>query len=1365
MRNKKLLAVLLALTALFVFAMTAFAAPPDDYVADDFSGWCYYDGENYYYQDGALVTNQWVQDDDGIYYVGAEGCRYENDIFTIGDKLYGFDHNGVLYKSGVFFTNKYNEETDSYEMKWYCASATGALCVNEWEQPNWSYYDDAENTDWYYLGADGVALTGFQNIGNETYYFDEYYATLYIGQWIEVYDEETHMWNIYYARGGDGDGALAKNRWIVDADGDWTYYGSDCVRVEHQATKIGDKWFAFGEQGKMADDGFVELYDYTNDEWNNYYAKEDGSLVVSDWKQHQREWEDSPNWYYFGANGKGYRDGSYKIGSDYYYFYPGGEMASDEFVYADRWDEELEDWVLAGCYRARANGKLYVNTWFFHEDNDEWYYFGAGGKSVSGIQTIGGKKYCFDEYGRMLEDECATVNVNGTIKYFVVDQNGTPYEAQNNKWLNVDGKWYYVQDGAFCNYGVYLIGGKYYAFNGEWAMYENERFGMSTYDEEDNYLGYYYYHAKADGTLAQNETVSIKEYGYTYVYFYGEDFYTPDVYGLYQVGDGYYYLHGNDSSVTTNAIRETGQGVFAFGADGKGTKLATGWYHNTLSEYKDAWGWMFVRDDTLLYGGIYQIGARKYAFDEEGFLLSDRIYYDNVEEVYWLLTKMDANGNGGFVCEEKNVWKTVNGEYVYLDADSTLRVGWLGYKWYMTPYMSYCSFAIDQDGVLCVLNTAGVSKRLFTATGLYNLNGQYIYLNLGVPAREAWRKIDNAWYYFGADCSMYTDGVAKINGVYYYFDANGKMADNGWNRSSDGRWVWAAKSGALFTGKDSAGYVFSSSGELIVDDVYQIDGTWYVTNQDGKAIGSFSGEGWHKVGNNWYYVAAYQYDEDDVEYEVVTGSYHMSDGRLFVFDNQGRMLTNQFYQGEYYLGSNGAAVQGWFKDSAGYWYYGMPDDYGCFCNGGIYTINEQEYAFDSLGRLRQNATFFDYWYDAMITTDINGKVIKQADADGWVYNVDDYWGEGVAYYFKDGKAYNGWLGNRYIDGGYMVVNSAVYDDKLGEYYYIDAKGVKVKSGWYERYEDEWIYVHADGTLAYDEWLKSGNYWYYFDEYRMACNSFYYIDGEWHEFAENGVWLGKEGDTRPDATGKKDGWFKHNGAWYFVMAEKVVYGEELYINGKFYRFDYDGKMATNGFRYSYYTGHDTYRYYTADGSAATYKGWQKIGGEWAYFDAASNVNLGWLSVGGKTYYQAIVNEDYQTDSARIGLLTGYQTIDGVLYQFNDGGVLVKTIKTPGWYKGGSDWYLIDANGNLVRNEYMYKSGNAYYAFDYDGKMIVNDVYGDHYFDASGKMVTKSGWYQVSGGKWVYVLKSGVVARYGVFRINGKDQYFKDGYWLG
>ncbi len=1360
MKGKHLIVLLLACVLSFALAFSASAQ-----VSDGYTGWEYdFDmGYEVYYNNGEKVTNDWIVDGDHTYYVDENGLKYNSDIYEIDGVWYGFSWEGYLYDDTVFFTQEYDETLGHYVETHYCAKPGGELYRNGWAKPTHSYIEGALNDRWFYAGEDHAVLTGKQLIGGKYYCF-EHNGAMYYDEYFEHYNEETDDFDTYYAQGGAADGALAQNRWVWNTDQEcWNYYDDDCIRVKNRIVTIGGKLYGFDWNGEMYYDTVFSIYNAETDDWDYYRAmggSADGALLVNSWNQSYIA-DGNTDWYYYGADGKQYRNGVKKIGNKYYYFHGWGNMAEGEFS-PGYYDEELDTYISDGYYRTKADGSLYVNEWF--TDGDTWYYYGAEGKAPFGLATIGGKQYCFTYWGRMLENDVESIMIDGVMHHYIADKEGAVVEAENDDWTKAFGRWYLVLNDEFCRSEIRLVGDEYYGFDWQGKMYENEFFDMDRYGEDDEFLGWFHYYAKADGTLARNEVVSVNWYYGERLCFFGDDCAAPEEEGLYTLGDAIYYVY-SEGEVLTSDIMQTEDGVYRFEADGAGRKLADGWYYDDTDTYEDAFHyWIYVQDGQMFADGIYEIGGKRYAFEDNCALITDDIYYDWQTEKYWLLTYMDKSGRGGSVCEETNVWKTVNGEYVYLTEDSSLYTGWMD-KYYLEPYMSYCEYIADDDNYVYAVNKYGVANKL-NYTGLLATNGANGYLRNGKIVMDEWIKFSDGWRYFDGDGCMLVDEAENINDVWYYFDHNGRMCDNGWHRSAGGSWYWAAKSGALFTGIDSVGYVFNSSGRLIEDDVAYIDGVFYVTDRNGKKIGTFTEDGWNKVGSNWYYAVTYDYDIHQSR-EVMRGSYYDEFGRFFAFDSQGRMLANRFYEDNtYYLGSNGNALKNWFKID-GYWYYGDPDDYGRLYRSGICYIGDKEFSFDETGRLLVNKTFFYWGEDCIVTTNGNGEVINKTPANGWAYSENAMWGYGEAYYYKNGSPYTGWIGNYYIDGGWMAINTTVMDEKTGKEYCLNKKGLKVTSNWYELWEDEWVLARADGSLYRNEWVKSGGKWYYFEGSSMVYDRILFIDGAWHEFDKNGVWIGEYTENAGlDFSGKNDGWVKHNGQWYFSMAGEPVRNDSLLVDGKWYAFDSDGVMIANAFNFTYYGKSFGVYYYTASGARGEYTGWKYIGKDWVYFNKANLACEGWILDGGKYYYQEFVaaDNDYSFDVVGARMVTGYHVINDVLYYFNGSGILTKTITASGWHQAGSDWYYVDANGKVVSGQSAYKIGGSRYAFDYDGKMIANDISDGQYYNANGALITKSGWYTVNG-KWIYVLSNGKVAGDGVFRIDGKDYYFHEYIWVG
>ena len=138
------------------------------------------------------------------------------------------------------------------------------------------------------------------------------------------------------------------------------------------------------------------------------------SFAATGWQQ-----EDGL-WYYYNTNGDYVVDEWKRSGDNYFYLGWDGYMVTNQLVqHGDNY------------YYVDANGAMVKNQWVAvaaddTEDQDvdhRWYYFGSTGRayrSSNGFskKTINGKKYAFDEEGKML--------------YGWVDEAGTEYNNEDN---------------------------------------------------------------------------------------------------------------------------------------------------------------------------------------------------------------------------------------------------------------------------------------------------------------------------------------------------------------------------------------------------------------------------------------------------------------------------------------------------------------------------------------------------------------------------------------------------------------------------------------------------------------------------------------------------------------------------------------------------------------------------------------------------------------------------------------------------------------------------------------------------------------------------------------------------------------------
>ena len=160
--------------------------------------------------------------------------------------------------------------------------------------------------------------------------------------------------------------------------------------------------------------------------------------------------EEDGTWVYYNRDGERATDSWKKSGNNWYYLDSDGEMAIDQLI------EDGDNY-----YYVDINGVMASNQWVAIENEDAgddnepehyWYYFQANGKALTNgdndkvsLKTINGKKYAFDDEGKMLYgwvDEDSAERVDDTdsdgfkegVYYFGGEDDG----AMTTGWLQLD---------------------------------------------------------------------------------------------------------------------------------------------------------------------------------------------------------------------------------------------------------------------------------------------------------------------------------------------------------------------------------------------------------------------------------------------------------------------------------------------------------------------------------------------------------------------------------------------------------------------------------------------------------------------------------------------------------------------------------------------------------------------------------------------------------------------------------------------------------------------------------------------------------------------------------------------------------------
>lgn len=236
----------------------------------------------------------------------------------------------------------------------YFDPETGVMVTNQW-------YNDYEAV-WYYFGADGTAVSNWQLIGGDWYYFYPENHDMAYGR-VQI-DGKNYFLN---TPGANADGRMQHSGWIYDSIyGKWLYATSsgELLTGWHN---IGGTWYYFNEYGVMLtgwinDSGtwyYVNASGAMATGWLNiggawFYLDGSGAMVANGWRSL------GGSWYWFddsGAMATGWR----QVGGAWYYFSGSGAMAHDAWV---------------GDYYLQSSGAMATNAWVGS------YYVGEDGKWI-----------------------------------------------------------------------------------------------------------------------------------------------------------------------------------------------------------------------------------------------------------------------------------------------------------------------------------------------------------------------------------------------------------------------------------------------------------------------------------------------------------------------------------------------------------------------------------------------------------------------------------------------------------------------------------------------------------------------------------------------------------------------------------------------------------------------------------------------------------------------------------------------------------------------------------------------------------------------------------------------------------------------
>lgn len=241
------------------------------------------------------------------------------------------------------------------------------------------------------------------------------------------------------------------------------------------------------------------------------------------------------------------------------------------------------------------------------------------------------------------------------------------------------------------------------------------------------------------------------------------------------------------------------------------------------------YGWQEYEGNTYYLGsgedfgmkiGWQKIDGKWYFFKDNGILTKND----------WLTYKGDK-----YYFDDKGVmvtgWKKIDGKWYYFDNNGKMQTGWLEYK--------EKTYYFDTNGVMVTGELIIDGKKyIFDSDGA---------LTKTVQMKDMWQKIDNKWFYYGANGKPIT-GWKQLGGKWYLFDSKGVMV-TGWKQSG-ARWYYFDSKGVMTTGWkqiNSKWYFFDASG-IMTTGWKQIGAKWYFFDTNG-----IMATGWKQIGAKWYF--------------------------------------------------------------------------------------------------------------------------------------------------------------------------------------------------------------------------------------------------------------------------------------------------------------------------------------------------------------------------------------------------------------------------------------------------------------------------------------------------------------------------------
>ena len=1094
-------------------------------------------------KDGVLVKGWYTDSSKTTYYFGDNYFAYGTGLFTIEGKQYYFQYERLV-KSRNFVSDG----------KVYIADANGVVTLTDTTgQTKWVELNGA----WYYL-KDGVALTNtLEEIDGSYYYFND--EGVMVSSQIFEYDNHK-----YYAD-SNGVVAMKKNTWAQTDNGETIYYKEDGGLVYDTTFTIDNKLYKFSYQGYL-ERGTVSVYDRDG---TKYYLTDESGVInqAAGWKEYRF------HWYYAKEGGVLYTNELTIIDGKSYYFNYSGEMVvnsaqyvGDGLYYFDT-NGEMVDSVDSFTGTKEFHGLIYLN-----KDGDRYYTGEYGGRYYSGgvlqQSCIVEDKYYIDFNGKIAKGWIK----DGNTYYYGDPTTGV---LAKNKWLQINGTWYYFNYFTMAKGYCYTKDGMY-QFTDDGAM-----IGKAKPDTwyRDSYTNLWNY-IQSDGTVFDGPKLVVN--GTTYYFAMlgkggamGFDGLAENcVWYDNETGILYWTNATGTGFDTKDGWKKSADGELGYVENGK---VVTGF------KMIDGKGYYFWNNGYLAKG-VTNYKGKAYVIDENGNLVDYQEGWNTLgNESFYIkngVALMDTFVDGNFIGGNgltytgiyygsnsnnvalvhgklaKNQWVESNNSKCYVDEKGHM----LRNQWIDNHY-------VDRYGYM--VKDTWIGDRYVDVNGEYKPNG-----STSQETKAEWKQLNGKWWYQHKDGTCTKNDFETISGQTYYFDGNGYMV-TGWKEINNKLYFFYASGvmaknvwqGAYYLGSDGVmltnaftpdGYYVGSDGVYVRNQKVTVDGKVYYLNADGKvAKNQWSGDYYldgngNVVKNHW--VGSYWCGEDG---KYVKSSW-VDNNKSYVNEN-GVYLTNQWI-GDYYVNGSGVKVTNawvgsyWCGSDGKYMKSSWVDNNKYYVGAnGIYVTNQWvgDYYLNGAGLVTKNAWVGSYWCGK------DGKYVKNTWAGNYWCGADgryvrSSWVDNGKYYVGSNGVYvtNQWVGDYYLNGAGLVTKNAwvgsYWCGSDGKYvksswvdngkYYVGSNGIYVTNQWVGDY-----YLNGAGLVTKNAWV--GSYWCGSDGKYVKSS---WVDNNRYYVNENGVYV--EGAWQQDSKG----WKYHAGN---VYAKDIT----LNINGTSYTFDSNGYM--------------------------------------------------------------------------------------------------------------------------------------------------------------------------------------------------------------